>query len=54
MQTDQFKTGKLTKKECYTVLKGARLPLDNELLEKILEVYVKHPLNIKFSNCNVV
>ncbi|XP_050307096.1 EF-hand domain-containing family member C2-like [Anthonomus grandis grandis] len=42
LQTDHSKTGKLTKKECYTVLKGARLPFDNELLEKILEVMQKY------------
>ncbi|KAL1497141.1 hypothetical protein ABEB36_008147 [Hypothenemus hampei] len=41
LQTDYLKAGKLTKKECYTVLKGARLPFDNELLEKILEVMKK-------------
>ncbi|KAH1014075.1 hypothetical protein HUJ04_002970 [Dendroctonus ponderosae] len=41
LQTDHSKSGKLSKKECYTVLKGARLPFDNELLEKILEVIKK-------------
>ncbi|XP_066140061.1 EF-hand domain-containing family member C2-like [Euwallacea fornicatus] len=38
VHADYLKTGKLTKKECYTVLKGARLPFDNELLKKILDV----------------
>ncbi|CAG9766108.1 unnamed protein product [Ceutorhynchus assimilis] len=41
IHTDDSKTGKLTKKECYTVLKGARLPFDNELVEKILDVIEK-------------
>ncbi|KAF7284998.1 EF-hand domain-containing family member C2-like [Rhynchophorus ferrugineus] len=41
LQNDHLKSGKLTKKECYTILKGSRLPFDNELLEKILELMSK-------------
>lgn len=61
MQMDRKKCGTLPKKECYTILKGARLPFDNELIEKILEVAQKDAdceifyediLNFLDRNCN--
>ncbi|XP_030748074.1 EF-hand domain-containing family member C2-like [Sitophilus oryzae] len=41
IHNDNAKTGKLTKQECYTVMKGSRLPFDIQLIEKILEVLPK-------------
>ncbi|RZC36583.1 EF-hand domain-containing family member C2 [Asbolus verrucosus] len=38
---DPEKRGVLTKKECYTVIRGCRLPLEKEIIEKILEVIQK-------------
>ncbi|GJQ82716.1 hypothetical protein Trydic_g19726 [Trypoxylus dichotomus] len=38
---DPHRTGKLSKQDCYTLLKGCRLPVDNELIEKILQVTKK-------------
>ncbi|KAI4467069.1 ef-hand domain c-terminal containing protein [Holotrichia oblita] len=38
---DPQRTGKLSKQDCYTLLKGCRLPVDNELIQKILEVTKK-------------
>ncbi|CAH1175792.1 unnamed protein product [Phaedon cochleariae] len=38
LQRDGDRSGKLSRKECYTVLKGCRLPFDNQLIERILQV----------------
>ncbi|KAJ8961102.1 hypothetical protein NQ318_008778 [Aromia moschata] len=38
LQRDANKSGKLSKKDCYTVIKACRLPFDNELIDRILEV----------------
>lgn len=47
LSRDENKTGKLTKQQCYTVLKGCRLPIDQEILERILQVVDKD------ENCNI-
>lgn len=38
---DKERSGLLSKQDCYTLLKGCRLPVDNELIEKILQVTAK-------------
>lgn len=38
LQRDADRSGKLSKQDCYTVLRGCRLPFDKQLLEKIFEV----------------
>ncbi|KAJ8965173.1 hypothetical protein NQ314_004316 [Rhamnusium bicolor] len=38
LQRDVARSGKLTKKECYTILKACRVPFDIQLIERILEV----------------
>ncbi|XP_056636850.1 EF-hand domain-containing family member C2-like [Diorhabda sublineata] len=41
IQADSSRLGKLSKKDCRTVLKACRLPLDNILIDKILSVIKK-------------
>lgn len=38
LQRDYARTGKLSRKECYTLLRACRLPVDVELIERILDV----------------
>lgn len=38
---DHHRCGKLSRKDCYTILKGGRLPFDNSLIEKILDTMKK-------------
>ncbi|XP_074032977.1 EF-hand domain containing 1.2 [Leptinotarsa decemlineata] len=41
LQRDPPRSGKLSKKDCYTIMKACRLPFDKELIERILQVVKK-------------
>ncbi|XP_060516892.1 EF-hand domain-containing family member C2-like isoform X2 [Cylas formicarius] len=48
---DHSRSGKLSEKECYTILKGSRLPFENELINKIIDVIEKDDHgNIEYEN----
>lgn len=47
LMRDECKTGVLPQQECYTLLKACRLPVDNILIEHILEMYVT--INFNFN-----
>lgn len=38
---DPHRTGRMSEKDCYTVLKACRLPFDKELINKIFKVIKK-------------
>lgn len=38
LQRDPARTGKLKRKDCYTLLRACRLPVDVEVIERILDV----------------
>nr|CAI5848578.1 unnamed protein product [Callosobruchus analis] len=48
LQRDATRSGKLSRKDCYTLLKACRLPFDNELINRILDVIEKD------DDCNLI
>ncbi|CAH1962003.1 unnamed protein product [Acanthoscelides obtectus] len=48
LQRDATRSGKLSRKDCYTLLKACRLPFDSQLINRILDVTEKD------DNCNLL